>query len=210
MVALTVRYWPGRYANSSRKVSGTAKARDTLSAVSRRRSTIFREWKRLIGSGSDAFEMIERLAAGAAAPEGLARRRAEFRDAFGLARAAARTADGGGRGEQGALARDALGRGYAGRAELFARRLAHALGRPGGRIRQPDARVGKAVLHEFGLDSERDDAHRRTAGIGRQNRDRDPSRILDRDVMQNAEVVDREDRHFGVRHARRRGPGGLL
>ncbi len=78
-----------------------------------------------------------------------------------------------------------------------------------GALVEPDARVGKAVLREFGLDAERDHAHRRTAGIGRQDRDRDRARLVDGDVVQDPEVFDRQDRHLGVGHARRRGASGL-
>ncbi len=69
--------------------------------------------------------------------------------------------------------------------------------------------VVETVLRQFGLDPERDHAHRRAAGIGRQDGDRDPAALVDVDLVQNAEIFDGEDGHFRIGHARAGRAGGL-
>src|SRR5208337_3399692 len=80
-------------------------------------------------AASNAFEMVERFAAGAAAPQRLARGRAEFRYALGVLRAAAGAGDVGRSLEQGALGCAAFRRRNPVGRKLLARRFAHAIRR---------------------------------------------------------------------------------
>src|SRR3712207_5193505 len=94
MSALSVRCWPGLNLNASRSSGGTSKRMDFASAVSSTTSAMARLWKLTLTSASVAFEQVERLGAGAAAPQRLAGRRAEAADLLGLARAALRALNG--------------------------------------------------------------------------------------------------------------------
>src|SRR5688500_16911038 len=93
MSAFKVRCWPGRQEKVSRSSFGTSKRIDMASAVSGITSAIRKVWKLTLIRPSMAFEQVERLQAGAAAPLRLAGRRAEAADLFGLARSALRAGD---------------------------------------------------------------------------------------------------------------------
>src|SRR5206468_2340224 len=79
-----VRCCPGLNRNASLSSSGTRKRIDLASAVSAISSATSRLWKLTLTSHSVAFEQVEGLGAVAAAPQRLARRRAEPADLLGM------------------------------------------------------------------------------------------------------------------------------
>src|SRR4028118_2359134 len=98
MSALSVRCWPGRKAKAPRNSSGTSKRIAFASAVSGTISAMRRMWKLALMPplcrASMAFEKVERLGAGAAAPQRLAGRGAEPADLLGVRAVALRALDG--------------------------------------------------------------------------------------------------------------------
>src|SRR3954471_16985552 len=118
---------------------------------------------------SKALEGVEGLAAGAAAPRGLAGRRAELGELLRVGSAAKRAGD----RVEAEEAPPAGRRGRRGDAELpklAAAVLRDRLRRPGGREHAPDAHLAEAGAGERELDLDRDDGHGRATRIGRRDR----------------------------------------
>src|SRR5436305_12692961 len=82
----TVRCCPGWKVYSAVSDGGTSNATETGSDVSRRTSQTRKGWK--TGTGSVPLEVVERLAAGCAAPQCLARCRPESGELVDVGRAA--------------------------------------------------------------------------------------------------------------------------
>src|SRR5690349_8333322 len=159
MSALRVRCWPGAKTNVSRSASGTAKRIDLASAVSGTTSAMRRVWKETLIRGSMAFKQVEGLRAEAAAPQGLARGRAEAADLLRLRRAALRAVHG------------ALARGV-GRGDAIGTKLVAALGRdPVGGPWRAEGGLDANILEADGVERVAhhplDDLGGRAAGIGR-------------------------------------------
>src|SRR3712207_1793570 len=91
MSAFSVKCWPGLKAKLSRSSGGTSNRIDLASLVSGINSAMRSGWKLTLIFVSMAFEQVERLEAGKAAPERLARRRAEPAHLLRIGRSALRT-----------------------------------------------------------------------------------------------------------------------
>src|SRR5436309_1974981 len=134
------------------------------------------------------LEIIERLAAAQAAPQRLARGRAELGQYFGVLGAALRARHLL-RAEQRASSTPRLRWGNAIFAELAAAVLAHPIGGPGRRQHSPHLWIAKALAFEGLLDFQRDHVHRGTPGIGRRDRNLDAV-VGYRDVAKHPEIGD--------------------
>ena len=168
-----------------------------------------------MASASDRLEVLERLAAGAAALQRLAggrrrrRRGARCRGSRSAGRRAAATAA---RHEAERRARRRRST-RPGRRDAVVAQLAPALGadpvgRPGRRAPHADARRAEAGGVERGDDARLDHLGRRAAGVGR--RDDDLERVaVARSRRARCRGRDRDDRHLGIEHGREHRPGVL-
>src|SRR4051794_37476766 len=158
MVSFSVRCWPCVKRNCSASSAGTSNETTTASSVSGRTLLTRKGWKCSATAGLDGLEMFEKLAAGAAAPQGLARGGAKRSETLGVLAFAAWA------GERRHGARheanrnllgdvDAPGRHDAVAAQLRFPRVADPVARPRGRALHADARRAQTGLVERGDDA---------------------------------------------------------